>query len=351
VSDRDIFFFNTWYRGHNNPRYAELLPRLERVDSRLLTFPRGRITRAATERAWRSARTTLEPRLLRALERRHRYAFVSEVRQLASLRVPAVVDVDDPQFERDAALLEQPNVRAYVVTHGSAARRFESIGVRTPWHVVPQGVALDKLDSADVDAVARTLCPEGTVAVGYVAAFLLLPGDRGGDNPLYDVSHLLELWDAIVARAPDARLILVGTASRRLRRRVDGRRDVVLTGRVPRERLLAHLANFQIALYPRAADQGVRAVKTAEYLGVGVPVVSYDYDVVGDVREARAGVLVDTPRDFVDAVVGLVRNPSRRGALAEAARKAGRARDWRLLAERYDAILDQHLPRRVGRLD
>ena len=41
-TDDRIVFFNTWYRGHNNARYSELLPRLERVDSYLLTFPRSR---------------------------------------------------------------------------------------------------------------------------------------------------------------------------------------------------------------------------------------------------------------------------------------------------------------------
>ena len=78
-----------------------------------------------------------------------------------------------------------------------------------------------------------------------------------------------------------------------------GRPDVLLTGRVPQSDVLSYVSNFDVALYPRAADQGVRVVKTAEYLGVGAPVVSYDYDVVADVREAGAGILVGDPREFV----------------------------------------------------
>src|SRR6185437_4100822 len=102
---RDVLYFNTWYRGHNNARYEELLPRLERVDPKLLTFPRPRLVRAAAERAWRIVKPTVEPRLLRALERRHPYAFVTDVPQLASLTVPAVVDVDDPAFTPEHAAL------------------------------------------------------------------------------------------------------------------------------------------------------------------------------------------------------------------------------------------------------
>jgi glycosyltransferase involved in cell wall biosynthesis len=340
----DIFFFNTWYRGHNNVRYAELLPRLERVHSSLLKFPRSRPLRIAAERAWRGTRVVLEPAVLRRLQRRYPYAFVTGIDQLASITVPAVVDIDDPQFERDAKLLEQPNVAAYVVTDESAARTFERLGVTRPWHVIPQGVALDKLDPAEIERVARDRSDGAGPVVGYVAAFLLLPGDRGGDNPLYDVSHLLEVWDPVVECVPEARLWLIGAASARLRGRLAGRRDVLLTGRLPPEGLMAHVASLDIALYPRLADQGIRAVKVAEYLGLGIPVVGYDWEVVADVRAAGAGLLVKTKEEFVSAVVRLLKNPVERGQLATAARAAGAERDWRSLSRRYAEILDEHLP-------
>ena len=214
-----------------------------------------------------------------------------------------------------------------------------------PWHVVPQGVALDSLDEESIRNVAARHREPGTCVIGYLAAFLLLPGDRGGDNPLYNVEHLLDLWDEISARDPSLRLWLLGRASESVRRRCAGRRDIVLFGRVPRERLLAHVANFDIALYPRTEDQGVRASKIAEYLGAGVPIVSYDYAVVGDVRTAGAGVLVETPREFAAAVERLAQRPDERARLAEAARAAGRERDWRVLAARYAEILDRRLPR------
>jgi glycosyltransferase involved in cell wall biosynthesis len=332
----DVLYFNTWYRGHNNARYAELLPRLERVDRRLLTFPRRRVVRAAAERSWRRARPVVEPVVLASLARRHPYALVTDLRQLAWLRVPTVADVDDPLFSTEEARLLR-RATAFVVTAESAGRRFEELGVDRPWHVVPQGVARETLDGAPPPA-------ERGAVVGYLAAFLLLPGDRGGGNPLYDVSHLLELWDEIHHRCPHATLELAGGASDRLRSRLAGRGDVRLLGRLPRAALLPRVASWTVALYPRTADQGVRASKVAEYLGAGVPVVSYDHDVVADVAEAGAGVLVDSPRAFADAVERLLRTPEERARLARAARAAGDARDWRVLARQYAAILDRHLP-------
>ncbi|HEY3543703.1 MAG TPA: glycosyltransferase [Gaiellaceae bacterium] len=338
-----VFYFHTWYRGHNNPRYDELLPRLSRVDAYLVRFPRPRVARAAAERAWKRVRFAVEPPLLARASAVYGGAFVTDLRQLPHLRVPCVVDVDDPQFERDAELLRSANVAAYVVTDEYTGHRLEALGVDQPWHVVPQGAPLDRLDAGRVEAIRRTRRREGDFVAVFVSAFLLLPGDRGGDNPLYDVTHLLELWDQVAARAPGARLWLIGHASPRARERLRGRGDVVLLGRLHRNESFAHIAAADVALYPRRPDDGVRRVKTAEYLAAGVPVVGYDYRSVSDVKEAGAGLLVDQPADFVDAVVSLARDGALRARLAAAAAGAGAQRDWRILSARYASILDEHL--------
>ena len=88
----------------------------------------------------------------------------------------------------------------------------------------------------------------------------------------------------------------------------------------------------------------MRASKIAEYLAAGVPTVSYDYSVVDDLRAAGAGLLVRTPREFVDAVVRLLGDPEARRGLAAAAAAAGAERDWDALAARYAEIFAERLP-------
>lgn len=340
--DRDILYFNTWYRGHNNPRYSELLPRLARVRPYLLTFPRPRVVQGVADRAWRASRGVLEPATFKLLQRRHPYAFVNDVKQLPYVRVPAFVDIDDFDFSpKSAALLRQSTAVGYATTAESAARRIEELGVDLPWEVIPQGAALDRLDANDVAELRH----DGPV-VGYVAAFLLLPGDRGGTNPLYDVTHLLDLWDAIIERVPDAQLWLAGGDSARLRKRVADRPDIRLFGRVDRRRVFSLVANFDVAVYPRHVDQGIRAAKIAEYLAAGVPIVAYDHRVVDDVRKAGAGKFAANATEFADAVALLLTDEPERARLAAAAAAEGAKRDWRVLAEQYSAILDRSLPRR-----
>jgi glycosyltransferase involved in cell wall biosynthesis len=340
-----ILFTNLWFRGHNNPRYAELLPRLDRLDRYLVVLPESRIPRGVAFRALWAARGLRNRLVLGAATRRYRFLFTADNEQIPHFPGKIVSDVDDPRYTpREVAQLNAPNVEAYVVTAERAARRFEELGVRTPWYVIPQGVSLSSLSPERVREVGRQSRRDGEVVVGHMAAWLLAAGDRGGENPLYNVDHLLELWDEIHPLVPSARLWLIGGASDRVRERLGGRDDVLLFGRLAREEALAHAANFDVALYARTADQGIQAAKVAEYMGLGVPTVSYDYRVTEVLRETGAGLLVPGGREFVDAVVGLAGDEARRAELAAAARRAGAALDWDALAERYEReILDVHL--------
>jgi glycosyltransferase involved in cell wall biosynthesis len=339
-----IAFYGLWFRGHNNPRYAELLPRLERLDRYLLVLPGRRIPRGLAYRAARATRYVRDPLVLRAASRRHRFLFTTDPEQIRHFRGLVVADVDDPKYTpREVALLNRPNLAAYVVTAERAARRFEELGVRKPWHVIPQGVSLSSVRADEVARAAAQRRP-GEVVVGYMAAWLLSERDRGGESPLYNVDHLLGLWEEIHARAPNARLWLVGGASDRVRERVDGRDDVLVLGRLERQTALAHVSAFDVALYPRTRDQGIQAAKVAEYMGLGVPTVSYDYEVTAVLRETGAGLLVADAGGFVDAVVRLAGDEEERGRIAEAARRAGAELDWDVLARRYETeVLDRHL--------
>jgi glycosyltransferase involved in cell wall biosynthesis len=339
-----IFFTSIWFRDHNNPRYAELLPRLRRLDPYLFVCSSDRLVRGLQYRSYRAATPLRVPALMQLAHRRYRSLFTVSNEQIPRFAGPVVVDVDDPFFtEREVELLSSPHLAAYVVTAERAGRRLQALGVDKPFHVIPQGVSLRTVTPELVGEASR-LRRDNEVVIGYMAAFLLTAGDRGGDSPLYNVDHLLDLWEEIRARVPVARLWLVGGASERVRERVAGREDILLLGRLPRDQALAHTANFDVALYPRTKDQGVRAAKVAEYMGLGVPTVSYDFAVTDELREAGAGLLVPTPRAFVEAVVALVRDVTTRRALAVAAATAGRARDWDLLARRYESeILDRYL--------
>lgn len=339
-----VALLSIWFRGHNNPRYAELLPRLDRLDACLLRLPDSRIPRGLGFRAFTATKPLLLRTVLARAAQRYSSLLSLDFAQLDRWRGAAVMDADDPFFtEREVALLRSQAVRAYVVTAESAARRYESLGVDKPWVVIPQGVNLETATPTLRQQAAKRKQP-GEAVLGWMAAHLLTTGDRGADNPLYNIDHLLELWDEIHARVPQARLWLVGGPSPRVAERLAGRADVVLFGRLPRPEALATAASFDVAPYARTADQGVRAAKVSELIGLGVPTVSYDYEVTENLRETGAGILVDDAPGFVDAVSRLLTDEAVRAGYAAAAERAGRALDWNVLARRYaDEVLDTFL--------
>jgi glycosyltransferase involved in cell wall biosynthesis len=338
-----VFYTNLWFRGHNNPRYEELLPRLRRLDRYLVVLSRRRIGRGLEYRAVRATRRVRDPLLFAAANRRYANMFTTDNEQIRHFRGTVISDVDDPRFTpREIALLNRPNVVAYVVTAERAARRFEKLGVEKPWYVIPQGISLGSVDSTEARRLQQAKRPD-QVVVGYMAAWLRSGDDRDGENPLYNVDHLLDLWKDVHARAPEARLWLVGETSDRVRARCSGRDDIVIVGRLPRPQALAYVANFDLALYPRTKDQGIRAAKVAEYMGVGVPTISYDFEVTDQLRETGAGLLVDSPRAFVDAIVHLIDDTGTRRNLAAAAQRAGATLDWDKLGRDYEQILDTNL--------
>jgi glycosyltransferase involved in cell wall biosynthesis len=343
-----IALLSIWFRGHNNPRHAELLPRLERLDACLLRLPDARIPRGVAFRALIASKPVWHRALFRPAARRYPNLLTLDFEQLARWPGAAVMEADDPFFTpREVELLQRPSLRAYVVTAEHAARKYEALGVDKPWVVIPQGVNL-KAATPELRREAARRKRSGEVVLGWMAAHLLTEGDRGADNPLYNVDHLLELWDEIHVRLPSARLWLVGGPSDRLAARLAGRNDIELLGRLPREQALAVASQFDVAPYARTEDQGVRAAKVAEFIGLGVPTVSYDYEVTSNLRETGAGVLVPDARAFLDAVVHLLSDAAARSQLAAAALRAGRELDWDLLARRFETeVLDTYLPPRV----
>ncbi len=96
---------------------------------------------------------------------------------------------------------------------------------------------------------------------------------------------------------------------------------------------------------PRTQDQGIQAAKVGEFIGLGVPTVSYDYEVTAEpARDRRGRPRADAAR-VRRRVVRLAEDEAARAELGGRRARAGAALDWDVLARRYeDEVLDRYLP-------
>lgn len=345
IAENRVFHTNIWFKSINNTRYAELLPILDRVDSLMLRCTDRRIIRGIQFRALNRSIGAHGRLLFQQAARRYRYGFITNTRHIPFAAFPVVVDMDDPYFTEDEVrtLRSSRRIVALVVTNQAAADRYRELGVTCPIHVIGHGLRTVEPDPGVLEDVRHHKKP-GELTVGYAAAWHLCDQDRGPD-PMYNVTHLVEeVWPGVVAACPQARLWLIGGVGKVLGRRLADRPDVELVGHVPAEHVPAYLTAFDVGLYPRRIQHERSSVKVAQYLGCGVPVVGYRSVPTELISGAGSGIIVDSPEEFLAALVRLLRDPALRAQQSTRARAAARQVSWDVLGARYRALLEDVLP-------
>lgn len=329
----------------NNARYESLLPYLDRVDSLMLTCSARRIVRGLQFRALDASIGFHGRALFGMASRAYRYGFLTNIKHLAYVDFPVVVDMDDPFFtEKEvSALRSSRHVAAVVVTNGAAADRYRELGLTCPIHVIGHGLRPFGTDPALVRKARERKRPD-ELTVGYVAAWHLTARDRGA-GPLYNVDHLIdELWPRVAAACPRARLWLVGGAGRDLERKLGHRRDIELVGHVPAEEVPAYMAAFDVGIYPRRIAHERSSVKVAQFVGCAVPVVGYRGVPTELIGRSECGLIADSADEFAASLVRLLDDTSLRSRLSANARAAAHHVDWNVLAGAYARLLDDVLP-------
>lgn len=339
-----IFHMNIWFKSLNNARYANLLPRLERVDNLLLTCSARRYLRAIQFRALNYTMGAHSRLLFQHAARTYRYGFITNIRHLPFVRFPVVVDMDDPFFTgQEPELLGSPHVVAVVVTNQPAADRYRDMGLRTPIRVIGQGIEHSDISPSVARGIQRRK-RENEATVGYVAAWHLTGKERNVD-PAYDVDHLIDdLWPSVVTECPRARLWLVGGISEVLRRKLDGRQDIEVVGPVPHDHVPAYLSVFDATIYPRRIQHDRASIKVSQAIGAGVPTIGYRSTPTDLITRTGAGIVVDSPTDFIASLLQVLDDARLRARLSANARAVAAEVDWKHLGNRYSELLDEFLP-------
>ena len=232
--------------------------------------------------------------------------------------------------------------RAVVTISRPAARRLGRYGLRTPIHVVPNGVdpaRFPRLTPVERERSRRELGLTAPRVVGFAGSFKAFHG----------IDRLREMILATSDRA-DTQWLLIGDGPERggLEADLAGRAGVVSLGRRKGDEMGRLLGLMDVAVAPHARFAGdfyFCPLKVLEYAAAGCAVVASDQ---GDIPElldhGRAGVMVsgDATDSWARAVRDLLDDDERRRSLGAAARARALSRyTWAKTAGRLADILGE----------
>jgi phosphatidyl-myo-inositol dimannoside synthase len=188
--------------------------------------------------------------------------------------------------------------------------------------------------------------PQATLIVGRVAS----------DERYKGHDELIEAWPAVIARCPDAQLLVAGWGDdiARLRAKADSLgigAAVVFCGYVAEPTL--HALFDRVALYAMPSAREGFGLVYLEAMRAGVPCIGSTLDAAADViADGDTGFIVDRTRtgELADAIVAVLAHPERRAAMGAAGRRRFHARfTYGHFRERLYPILTSAFPGFVAR--
>jgi sugar transferase (PEP-CTERM/EpsH1 system associated) len=191
--------------------------------------------------------------------------------------------------------------------------------------VIPTGVDVDYFHPTPVEETANSLVFTGSMD--------WLPNE---DAILYFVDAILPL---IKKQCPEISLEVVGRSpSRKLQALAEKERSLRLTGWV--EDIRPFVARGSVCIVPLRIGGGTR-LKIFEAMAMNKAVVSTSVGAEGLPVQSGANIIVaDTPGDFAQSVVSLLRDPSQRRRLGTSARALVQEKySWPKVAESFARTL------------
>ncbi|MFZ0955264.1 MAG: glycosyltransferase family 4 protein [Candidatus Sulfotelmatobacter sp.] len=270
--------------------------------------------------------------------------------------------VNFPEQLAIPAVLFQHNVESEIwrrhATNGSGAvrkliyglefskmLRYEEKMVQRFDHVIAVSEHDKKLMAEWVDPARVTVVPTG-VDTGQFS-----PGPQPGQEkplvvfvgamdwePNVDAAQYFcaEIWPLVRAQVPEAKFRIVGRNPDRRVQALAGS-SVEVTGRVPS--VVEHLREAAVVVVPLRVGGGTR-LKIYEAMAVGKAVVSTTVGAEGlDVHHGRDMILADSPVEFAESVITLLRDADLRSRQGRAAAELASNYGWPRIARKFSQAL------------
>jgi glycosyltransferase involved in cell wall biosynthesis len=275
------------------------------------------------------------------------------------LNIPCVLfqhNVESEIWRRHAATAHNPLKKAMYKMEFGKMERYERIVVRKFHHVVAVSESDRAMMTKWVDGDRVTVVPTGvdlgeyrpqpdSPEPGPVVTFVgAMDWEPNVDGVEYFAS---EIWPAIKADVPEARLRIVGrNPDRRVKKWTS--ESIEVTGRVPS--VVEYLHQSSVVIVPLRIGGGTR-LKIYEAMATAKAVVSTTVGAEGlDVHHGRDIMLADDASSFAQAVIMLLHDRDLRRRYELAAAETAARCDWPAVGERFHDVLRSIVQKKGAKL-
>jgi len=265
-------------------------------------------------------------------------------------------NVESEIWRRHSETASNPVKKAMYGMEFGKMQRYERIVVLKFQHTVAVSESDRTLMMQWVDGNRVTVVPTGVDLAQYrpnpdesepgpVVTFVgAMDWEPNVDGVEYFTS---EIWPAIKADVPEARLRIVGrNPDRRVKKWAS--ESIEVTGRVPS--VVEYLHRSAVVIVPLRIGGGTR-LKIYEAMATAKAVVSTTVGAEGlDVHHGRDIMLADDSHSFAQAVIMLLRDRELRRRYERAAAETAARCDWPAIGERFQEVLHSVVARKNAKM-
>lgn len=320
--------------NHNSPRYIPLF--LESNKTRVVLFHGLKFPK--TDRIMLKL-LIMTQKLLAFKFRRYKWCHVMSPRN--HIKTNQVLHIDDPIYSMEelqqirdwiTRLRNQSLTGFVVVTNEFTQQYFSSRISDLTVEIIEQGFTQVKSNS--------TIKKEIFACV-YSSPFIDYGKDRHANHSTWSAKILIDsIIPLLLDTDPKIEIHLIGKLGNDARRRIADLPNVVAHGYLNRFENATLMQSCHVAIYPRTVDH-LRAVqKIAEYIGAGLPIVTFRLVDTELVTKLNLGISVENPAEFARAILLLKSDAERYGYYKRNVEGVQHAYSWKTLAYKMESIIE-----------
>ena len=258
-------------------------------------------------------------------------------------KVSQILNIDDPQYstrEHNHILSWENNLRSndsksIIVTTNTFTKLYlENLKIHSPVHIIEQGHNSIR---------GRSTVKNSRFSCVYSSPYIDLGKDKHGNHPTWGSKlFITSLIPMLIKRDPEIEIHLIGRAGKQASNYLKKYSQVILHGMKNYEDNFTIISQCHVGLYPRLFDNQRRVLKVYEYLGAGVPVVTFELEDTKMVKEKKIGISVKTPTEFIEAIINLKQDHNLYSKFLRSIELCGDENSWTTLAMKYDNIIQSN---------